>query len=166
MQILDDRQIRQKIKRLAIEILERHFGEPGIILAGLNNNGLGFAQLLLHELSPLLPDSMSITLTRIQLNPANPTEYDPYIEMPAEDLRGKSIIIVDDVANTGRTIFYAVQPLLKVLPARVEVAVLVDRKHKSFPIKADYVGLSLYTTLKDHINVQISDVETMAVYLE
>lgn len=166
MQILDDRQIRQKIKRLAIEILERHFGEPGIILAGLNNNGLGFAQLLLHELSPLLPDSMSITLTRIQLNPANPTEYDPYIEMPAEDLRGKSIIIVDDVANTGRTIFYAVQPLLKVLPARVEVAVLVDRKHKSFPIKADYVGLSLYTTLKDHINVQISDVEKMAVYLE
>ncbi len=166
MQILDDRQIRQKIKRLAIEILERHFGEPGIILAGLNNNGLGFAQLLLHELSPLLPDSMSITLTRIRLNPANPTEYDPFIEMPAEDLRGKSIIIVDDVANTGRTIFYAVQPLLKVLPARVEVAVLVDRKHKSFPIKADYVGLSLYTTLKDHINVQISDVEKMAVYLE
>lgn len=166
MQILDDRQIRQKIKRLAIEILERHFGEPGIILAGLNNNGLGFAQLLLHELSPLLPESMTITLTRIRLNPANPTEYDPYIEMPAEDLRGKSIIIVDDVANTGRTIFYAVQPLLKVLPARVEVAVLVDRKHKSFPIKADYVGLSLYTTLKDHINVQISNVETMAVYLE
>jgi pyrimidine operon attenuation protein / uracil phosphoribosyltransferase len=166
MQILDDRQIRQKIKRLAIEILERHFGEPGIILAGLNNNGLGFAQLLLQELSPLLPESMSITLTRIRLNPANPTEYDPFIEMPAEDLRGKSIIIVDDVANTGRTIFYAVQPLLKVLPARVEVAVLVDRKHKSFPIKADYVGLSLYTTLKDHINVQISDVEKMAVYLE
>jgi pyrimidine operon attenuation protein/uracil phosphoribosyltransferase len=69
------------------------------------------------------------------------------------------------VANTGRTIFYAVQPLLKVLPAKVEVAVLVDRKHKSFPIKADYVGLSLYTTLKDHILVEIRDVETMAVFL-
>ena len=164
MQILDDRQIRQKIKRLAIEILERNFGEKNLILAGLNNNGLGFAQLLLHE---LLPSDMDITLTRIHLNPANPTEYDPYIEMPEEALRGKNIIIVDDVANTGRTIFYAVQPLLKVLPARVEVAVLVDRKHKSFPIKADYVGLSLYTTLKDHIRVNIGeDTAIMSAYLE
>jgi pyrimidine operon attenuation protein / uracil phosphoribosyltransferase len=166
MQILDDRQIRQKIKRLAIEILERNFGAQEIVLAGLNNNGVGFAQLLLNELTPILPDGMGITLTRIRLNPANPTEYDPYIEMPEAELRGKSIIIVDDVANTGRTIFYAVQPLLKVLPQRVEVAVLVDRKHKSFPIKADYVGLSLYTTLKDNIQVYIRDVEIMSVRLE
>ena len=165
MQILDDRQIRQKIKRLAIEILERNFGQPEIILAGLNDNGVGFAELLMQELSPILPDDMGITITRIQLNPANPLEYEPYIEMPEELLRDKNIIIVDDVANTGRTIFYAVQPLLKVLPAKVEVAVLVDRKHKSFPIKADYVGLSLYTTLKDHILVKIRDVETMAVFL-
>lgn len=165
MKILDDRRIRQKIKRLAIEILEHHFGEPELILAGLNNNGVGFAQLLLAELLPIVPPDMKVTLTRIRLNPANPLEYDPYIEMPAEALREKSIIVVDDVANTGRTIFYAVQPLLGVLPKQVEVAVLVDRKHKSFPIKADYVGLSLYTTLKDDIEVQIRDVEEMAVYL-
>lgn len=165
MQILDDRQIRQKIKRLAIEIIERNFGEPEIILAGLNNNGLGFAQLLLHEIKPWLPADMKATITRIRLNPANPVEYDPYIEMSPEALLGKNIIIVDDVANTGRTIFYAVQPLLKVLPKKVEVAVLVDRKHKSFPVKADYVGLSLYTTLKDNIDVRIRDVETMAVHL-
>ncbi len=165
MKILDDRRIRQKIKRLAIEIMEHHFGEPEIILAGLNNNGAGFAQLLLAELQPIAPPEMKITMTRIRLNPANPLEYDPYIELPSEVLRGKSIIIVDDVANTGRTIFYAVQPLLAVLPQKVEVAVLVDRKHKSFPIKADYVGLSLYTTLMDNIDVQIRDVEEMAVYL-
>lgn len=165
MKILDDRQIRRKIKRLAIEILERHFGEPEIILAGLNNNGLGFAQLLVAELLPLAPADMEITLTRIRLNPANPVEYDPYIEMPADSLRGKTIILVDDVANTGRTIFYAVQPLLQVIPKRVEVAVLVDRKHKSFPIQADYVGLSLFTTLKDDIDVQIREVAEMAVFL-
>lgn len=165
MQILDDRQIRQKIKRLAIEIIERNFGEKEIILAGLNNNGLGFAELLIHEIKPWLPVEMTATITRIRLNPANPVEYDPYIELSAEALQGKNIIIVDDVANTGRTIFYAVQPLLKVLPKKVEVAVLVDRKHKSFPVKADYVGLSLYTTLKDNIDVRIRDVETMAVHL-
>ncbi|MBL7805600.1 MAG: phosphoribosyltransferase [Saprospiraceae bacterium] len=165
MKILDDRQIRRKIKRLAIEILENNFGESELILAGLNNNGVGFAELLLSELLHIAPETLSITLTRIRLNPANPVEYEPYIEMPAESLRNRVIIIVDDVANTGRTIFYAVQPLLKVIPKRVEVAVLVDRKHKSFPVKADYVGLSLFTTLKDDIVVSIKGVEEMAVFL-
>ncbi|MBL7827555.1 MAG: phosphoribosyltransferase [Saprospiraceae bacterium] len=165
MQILNDRQIRQKIKRIAIEILERNYGEEEVILAGLNNNGLGFAQLLMSELKGFAPKNMTLTLTRIRLNPANPVEYEPYVELAAEHLRGKPIIIVDDVANTGRTIFYAVQPLLKVIPKKVEVAVLVDRKHKSFPIKADYVGLSLATTLRDDIDVQIRDQEQMAVFL-
>lgn len=165
MKILDDRQIRQKIRRIAIEILERNFGESEIILAGLNNNGVGFARYLLDELLPITPPGVKISLTQIRLNPANPVEYDPVIDMPSEDLRGKPIIIVDDVANTGRTIFYAVQPLLDVIPKKVEVAVLVDRKHKSFPIKADYVGLSLATTLLEDIDVRIRDVEEMAVYL-
>ncbi len=165
MQILNDRQIRQKIKRIAIEILERNFGEPEVILAGLNNNGLEFAQLLLAELTVLAPADMTVSLTQIRLNPANPVEYEPYIEMPAELLRDKNVVIVDDVANTGRTIFYAVQPLLKVIPKKVEVAVLVDRKHKSFPIKTDYVGLSLATTLLDTIDVHIQEAGNMAVYL-
>ena len=166
MKILDDRQIRQKIKRLAIEILEHHFGEPEIILAGLNNNGVEFANLLLRELLPITPEETKVVLTRIRLNPANPLEYAPVIEMEASDLQNRPIILVDDVANTGRTIFYAIQPLLTVIPKQVEVAVLVDRKHKSFPIKADYVGLSLYTTMLDDIDVQVSDTEDMAVYLQ
>ncbi|TNE60587.1 MAG: phosphoribosyltransferase [Bacteroidetes bacterium] len=166
MKILDDRQIRQKIKRLAIEILEHHFGEPEVILAGLNNNGVEFAKLLLNELLPITPKDMQVILTRIRLNPANPLEYTPVIEMAPAELRGKPIIIVDDVANTGRTIFYAIQPLLAVLPQKVEVAVLVDRQHKSFPIKADYVGLSLFTTMRDDIDVQLKEKEEMAVFLD
>ncbi|MFN0213010.1 MAG: phosphoribosyltransferase family protein [Saprospiraceae bacterium] len=172
MQILTDHQIRQKIRRIAIEILERNYGEPEIILAGLNNNGLGFAQLLMAELQAVAPKDMILSLRRIRLNPANPVEYEPVVELPKDDakmreddLRSKAIVIVDDVANTGRTIFYAVQPLLKVVPKKVEVAVLVDRKHKSFPVKADYVGLSLATTLRDDIDVQIRGVKEMAVFL-
>lgn len=166
MKILTDRQIRQKIKRLAIEILERNFGAPEIILAGLNNNGLGFARLLVEDLLPLLPADMSVTLTRIRLNPANPLEYPPYIEIPAEQIEGKTIIIVDDVANTGRTIFYAIQPVLSVLPQKVEVAVLVDRTHKQFPVKADYIGLSLATTLRENIQVEILNKEEFSVFLK
>ncbi len=165
MQILNHQQIRQKIRRLAIEIVENNFEATEVILAGLNNNGLGFAQLLLNELLIIVPETMKITITRIRLNPANPIDYEPVIEMPDDSLKDKTIIIVDDVANTGRTIFYAILPLLRILPQKVEVAVLVDRKHKSFPIKTDYVGLSLATTLRDHIKVEIGDPEAMAVYL-
>jgi pyrimidine operon attenuation protein / uracil phosphoribosyltransferase len=165
MQILDDRQVRQKIRRLAIEILEHNYEESEIILAGLNRNGLGFAQLLHDELLPIAPKSLKVTLTRIRLNPANPTEYEPEIEIGPDALGGKCVLVVDDVANTGRTIFYAIQPMLKVIPRKVEVAVLVDRKHKSFPIKADYVGLSLQTSLYEDIDVQIHGVLQMAVHL-
>ena len=84
--------------------------------------------------------------------------------MPIEQIENKVVIIVDDVANTGRTIYYALKPLLDVLPKKVEVAVLVDRKHKSFPIQADYVGLSLATTLKESIEVKIREVDEWAVF--
>lgn len=163
MKILNQRQISQKVKRLAIEILEHNFGEPEIILAGINNNGIVFAEMLLQELAQI--SSMPITVTRIQLNPANPLKSDIVLEMPPEQAHDKVIILVDDVANTGRTIFYAVKPLLEVLPKKVEVAVLIDRSHKSFPIRVDYYGLSLATTLKNDIDVQIREVEEKSVFL-
>ena len=163
LKILDARQIKQKIKRLAIHILENNFKEEEIILAGINNNGMGFAKMIFRELNKLSDNK--ITLTRIRLSPANPLETEVKIEMPLEDIANKVIIIVDDVANTGRTIFYAMKPLLSILPKKVEVAVLVDRKHKSFPIEVDYVGLSLATTMRESIDVQILKVAEKAVYL-
>jgi pyrimidine operon attenuation protein/uracil phosphoribosyltransferase len=163
MKILNEKQIRQKIRRLTIEILERNFNEPEIILAGINNNGLEMANLLLQEL--VGRTEANITLTRLHLNPASPTQHPIVLEMPIEQVEDKVVIIVDDVANTGRTIYYALKPLLDVLPKKVEVAVLVDRKHKSFPIQADYVGLSLATTLKESIEVKIREVDEWAVFL-
>lgn len=164
MKLLDQKQIKQKIKRLAIEILEQNFGAPEIILAGINNNGSGFAKMLHRHLSQLTDNK--ITLTQIKLSPANPLEQDVQIGIPLEELNYKVIIIVDDVANTGRTIFYAIKPLLEVIPSKIQVAVLVDRKHKSFPIKVDYVGVSLFTTLQDNIDVQIKGRGEKAVYLK
>jgi pyrimidine operon attenuation protein/uracil phosphoribosyltransferase len=165
MKILTEKQIQQKIKRLTIEILEHNFDADEIILAGINNNGLEFAQLLMNELLAL-QTKIPITLTRIRLSPAAPLSNPIFIEMPLQQLENKTIIIVDDVANTGRTVFYALKPLMDVLPKKVEVAVLVDRKHKMFPITPDYVGLSLATTLKEHIEVQLINVEEQAVYLK
>lgn len=163
MKILNHRQIEQKIQRLAIEIIEHNFNESSIILAGINNNGLGFARMLLAALER--HQLLDARLTKIQLNPANPLDAPISIGMDASELRDQVVVVVDDVANTGRTLFYAFQPLLLSLPKRVEVAVLVDRQHKSFPVNVDYKGLSLATTLRENIDVQIRDVDEYAVYL-
>lgn len=163
MQILNQHQIQQKLQRLAIEILERNHREQEIILAGINSNGMRFAEMLGRELQK--KSAIPIRLTRIRLSPANPLEKEIVIEMPLEELHDKCIIIADDVANTGRTLFYAIKPLLSVLPKKVEIAVLVDRTHKAFPVQADYVGLSLATTLKEHIEVRISEAAEMSVFL-
>lgn len=163
MKILDEKQIRQKIRRLTIEILERNLNEPEIILAGINNNGLEMANLLMQEL--IGRTEANITLTRLRLNPASPVNHPIVLEMPIEEVQDKVVIVVDDVANTGRTVFYAIKPFLDALPKKVEVAVLIDRKHKSFPIQADYVGLSLATTLKENIEVKIRDVAEWAVFM-
>jgi pyrimidine operon attenuation protein / uracil phosphoribosyltransferase len=165
MQILNQNQIARKLKRIATEILERNYQCSELIFAGMNNNGLLMAERLMQELLLVKPNHMEITLTRIRLNPANPLEYPPYIEMAQTDLARKTIILIDDVVNSGRTLFYAIQPLLAGLPTKVEVAVLVERKHKNFPIESDYVGLSLATTVKDHIEVHIKDPIQMSVFL-
>ena len=164
MKLLDHRQIDQKIKRLAIEILEQNYNEPEIILAGINNNGVGFAKMLMNELVAIT--DKTITLTELSLSPAAPLSREITIGLDKKKLKDKVIIIVDDVANTGRTIFYAYKPLLEILPKKIQVAVLVDREHKSFPIKVDYVGLSLFTTLQDNIDVKIKGKKERAVYLK
>ena len=163
MQILNDRQIRQKIKRLAIEIVEHNISVKKIILVGINNNGMTFARLLEEQLKTIC--EKEIVMTRLAINPAEPLSTEVQLDMPIKKLKNKVIIIVDDVANTGRTIFYACKPLMETLPKKIEVAVLVDRTHKSFPIKVDYCGLSLATTLLENIEVKIKDVKSFSVNL-
>jgi len=164
MLLLNTTQIRQKIERLAIEILEENYGEKEIILAGINTTGTHFAQRLQSELQKLCKSK--ITLTTIHLNPAAPLSDDIRIDLPVKKLTNKLILVIDDVANTGRTLYYAMKPILEVLPKKVEVVVLVNRKHKSFPVKTDYVGMSLATTLQENINVKMGEGIEEAVYLE
>jgi len=163
MKILDQPQIQQKIKRLSIEILENNFEEKSITLVGINNKGTVFAKLLMDELQRIT--EISIQLFSVRLNPAAPLSSPIEINTPVESLKGKSIIVVDDVANTGRTIFYACKPILDILPKKLEVAVLIDRKHKTFPIYPKYVGMSLATTLKEDIDLRILNTEEWGVYL-
>lgn len=146
--ILNHDQIEKKVERLAYEIIEKNHDAKKIYLAGINNNGLAFATLI-HTYLKKISD-LDFELVNIRMNPAKPSED---IEINTDGFRKKVVIVVDDVANTGRSIFYACQPLLKEVPKSIQVAVLVDRKHKMFPIQVDFVGLSLATTFKENIKV-------------
>lgn len=162
--ILNDRQIGQKIRRLSIEIAEQNWEETELVLIGINNNGLHFAQLLQDELTSYLPD-VRISLVNLRLNPASPIEMPAQCECPIDSLTNKPIILVDDVANTGRTLFHAFRPLLDVITKKIQIAVLVDRKHKIYPVHVDYLGLSLATTFNEHIEVQLKTPGERSVFL-
>jgi pyrimidine operon attenuation protein / uracil phosphoribosyltransferase len=162
MQILTNDQIRIKIKRIAIQILEKHL-EHEIYLAGINNKGFLIAQLIEETL--LQMGHSANTVFRVRLNPAEPLSEAVQIDLPLDSFNNKHIILTDDVGNTGRTLFYAMKPLMDVVPASIECAVLIDRKHKAFPVRVDYVGLSLATTYMEHIEVDLKDLKKMSAHL-
>jgi len=135
-----------------MEVLEQHVDHKNLFLVGINNNGFATAELLKAAIDKEGYD-VEVQLRRIKLSPADPLHGGIVFEGDASELDAEHVIIVDDVANTGRTAFYASKPILEVLPASLEIAVLIDRKHKSFPVHNNYVGLSLATTLQNDIRV-------------
>lgn len=163
MQILNHTEIQQKTKRLAIEILENNYQEEQMTLIGINNTGMKFAELLLQRLKSI--SDIHFDLAHITINPAQPLASPVELDIPTSSLVGKTVLLIDDVANSGRTLFYACLPVMEVLPKKLETAVLVNRTHKSFPIKVDYVGMELATTLKENIKVRLLNTEEMEVNL-
>lgn len=149
---------------MAMEIYENHADESEIILAGINTKGLALAKLLKKEIEALSP--LKTVLSHIQLDPAHPSKEDVKIDLSHSLLNHKTIIIVDDVSNTGRTLFYAFGVLMDALPKVVETTVLIERTHKCFPVDVRFVGLRLATTLKEHINVNLSTDKNWIVELD
>jgi len=158
--ILDTQKVNHTIKRLAYEIYENAYKETKIYLLGINNKGKILASKIEKALKII--SDLNVELQDLTINPSNPLE-EIKLNFKATEMKNKMVIVVDDVANTGRTLFYACKPIMDVLPKRLEFAVLVDRKHKNFPVKVDYVGVSLATTLKEDISV-IFDGDDTEVY--
>lgn len=155
MVILNEKQIDVIVKRMAIQILENHYTDDQCFLIGVNNNGANFGKMLVDELNGLKPGVFE--LIAVSVNPANPVAAEVSLSVPVESLDSKSIILIDDVANTGRTLWYASKPLMNILPKSIEAAVLVDRKHKAYPIQVNYVGRSLATTAMNNIRVALRE---------
>ena len=161
--ILDNWDIEQRIKRIAYQILEDNFEEKEIHIIGIKDQGYVFAGYLADILKKI-GKGKKVFLHELSLDKSQPASQDISFSFEAESLKEKVVIFTDDVANTGRTIYYAMHSLNDVLPRKVQVAVLVDRKHKLFPVCSDFVGLSLTTTIHEHISAELKS-QKKAVYL-
>jgi pyrimidine operon attenuation protein/uracil phosphoribosyltransferase len=159
--ILDKASIDFKLRRLALEIAERNIDTDQLVLAGIAPNGVVMAEKLKVLLKVWYPGQ--IDEIRIELDKKNPGEI---TLTPILDLAGKVVIVVDDVANSGKTLTYALRPFLYTFPKQIQTLVLVDRTHKAFPVQPDYVGFSLATTLNDYINVEVEDGELVAACVD
>lgn len=147
--LLDEATINRKLKRMALQVTEQNSDEKELILAGINGNGEVVAQKLANELRNI--HSFQIHTITIQLNKRSPLEVSLNNSVNVEN---KTVIIVDDVANTGRTMLYALKPFLNSSLRKIQTLVLVERSHKLFPVQTDYAGLSIATTLQEHIAVE------------
>ncbi|MGK7396208.1 MAG: phosphoribosyltransferase family protein [Candidatus Cyclobacteriaceae bacterium M3_2C_046] len=160
--ILDQAQLLQKIKRIAFEIYENNAFETDLVVAGVIGTGYKFAQILSQDLKEISP--LNVLLVQIKLNKEDPLKSEIELDCPLEQLADKTVVITDDVLNTGRTFIQSLKPFLNISTKKIQTAVLVNRSHKLFPVSADYNGIELATTLSEHIKVMIED-DHKAVYL-
>lgn len=160
-QILNTAQIRQKIKRIAFEIYEQNHNVDQLVIAGIDDMGLKLSELIKAEVENI--SDLRCHLVRIDIDKeATSQPLVEYSQLP--ELSDFTLIIVDDVLNSGKTMVHAFDPFLKKNVRKIQTAVLVNRSHKRFPIAVDYKGLELATTIQEHIEVQLTDSE-FAAYL-
>lgn len=162
-QILDREAIQSKIKRIAFQILENNYQEENLYIIGIEGGGSILANKICEELkniSDIKAKSLSITIDK-----SSPAVSDVTINDSIENSEKSVALLVDDVLNSGKTVFYALKPLMNLNLKKIETAFLVNRAHRSFPITANYTGIEIATTIQEHINFNWSD-DGFGVYLE
>ena len=159
--ILSKEVVEKKLRRMAYEILENNIDEKEIILAGIRESGSVVArviQKMLGEISSIKTEFITITLDKKE-----PTDVSLSTSF---DFNEKVIIVIDDVCNSGKTLLYALKPFIAFHPKKIQILVLVERTHTSFPVRPDYVGLSIATTIQEHIFVEVKGEEVAGAYLQ
>tara|TARA_B110000238_G_scaffold75662_1_gene83360 strand:+ start:4742 stop:5245 length:504 start_codon:yes stop_codon:yes gene_type:complete len=157
--ILNTLDVAQKIRRIAFQILESNSNEKEVIIVGIVGNGSLFAEKLVVDLNKI--SNIKTTLCEIAINKKNLLDTIT-TSLKEEEYKNKSIVLVDDVLNSGATLIYGVKHFLNVPLKRFKTAVLVNRNHKKYPVKADFKGISLSTSIKEHVVVEFNKKETIA----
>jgi len=155
VQILSTEQVNRKITRIAHEIHEKHFESGNVVLVGIKSMGSEVCARIADILCDVSP--LGVTRFDLELDKEAPLSGPIRFDGLSSDIQGKRVILVDDVLNSGRTLMYATGYLLGFNPMSLGTVVLVDRFHRAFPIRADYVGLTLSTNLKDHVSVELEN---------
>jgi pyrimidine operon attenuation protein/uracil phosphoribosyltransferase len=149
--ILDHKKIEQIITRIAFQIYEDNCKEQKIIVAGIANKGLVFARLLVGKLKSI--SKIEVVLVELHIDKKNPIDSEINFSISTSEFQNQVIILVDDVLNSGKTMMYGLQHFLKSPVKKLSTAVLVNRSYKRFPVHANYLGMNLSTTIKEHIEV-------------
>jgi pyrimidine operon attenuation protein / uracil phosphoribosyltransferase len=160
--ILNHQEIAFKTKRMAYQIYETFVNEKEIVLAGIQGNGYVFAQKIALELEQI--STIDVILCEVFIDKKNPKSTIT-TSINKSEYTNKGLVLVDDVLNSGTTLIYGVKHFLEVELSKFKTAVLVDRNHKKYPIKADFKGISLSTSLLEHVQV-VFDKEADFTYLE
>ena len=153
--VLSTTQIEQKINRLAHQLYENNYNENDIVVLGIVDRGYVLAKRIVNVLNKI--SDMKVHLGEVKVNKQDPLNGEITLSLEDSELIGKVVFLVDDVINSGRTMIYVVNDILKVPVKKLRTLVLVDRKHNNYPIRADYVGVSLSTTLQEHIEVNLDE---------
>jgi pyrimidine operon attenuation protein / uracil phosphoribosyltransferase len=159
--ILNEEVAARKLHRMALEIVENNLEEDAIILAGIRESGSVIARILQQLIASI--SDLPTELITISLDKKSPG---PITLSSSPDFTDKVIILVDDVANSGRTLLYALKPFLDYHPRKIQTAILVSRNHNSFPVNADYIGLPIATTRQEHIYVEVEGEKVKGAYLQ
>jgi pyrimidine operon attenuation protein/uracil phosphoribosyltransferase len=151
--VLDHDRVQRKLERIAHQLHEENHEEAGIVLVGIAPRGYTVAKRLAHRLQAI--SSLKVELLQLTLDKDTPLALPVTLSAPLESLREKVVVLVDDVLMSGRTLMHAAAHLVQAPLKKLTTVVLVDRRHRTYPIRADIVGLTLSTTMQEHISVEL-----------
>ncbi|MES2850219.1 MAG: phosphoribosyltransferase family protein [Bacteroidota bacterium] len=151
----------KKLRRMALEICERNYTETELLLIGIKENGIVVAEKISGYIKNTFKGTVS--LHSLTIDKKMPGEIEI---MPHANCTNKTVLLIDDVANSGKTMLYALKPLLKNHPKKIQTVAMVERTHKSFPVGIDYTGLSVSTGLDEHIYVEVASGEVLGAWME
>ena len=148
--ILDQKQIDHKIRRIAYQIYENNISEKEVVIAGIFENGFVFAKKIKTVIEKISP--IKVIMCKEMIDKKKPIE--PITtSLESKIYENKSLVLVDDVLHSGTTLIYGIKHFLQVPLKQFNTAVLVDRNHKKYPVKADFKGISLSTSINENVSV-------------
>ena len=160
--ILNKAQIQQKIERIAHEIYENHYSEKRFVFVAIEERGVVLANRLAKIIENI--SEISVEVINFKINKKAPLKSNNELNLDTNQVKTSMFFLVDDVLNSGKTLMHAAARILSFNVKELRTIILVDRTHRRFPIRADYAGLSLSTTMQEHIEVDFSK-DNEGVYL-